>query len=321
MKPSQPNVTRSNLPWIVASAVVCLGVVLWTFWPTLEEAAWCWADKPEYSHGYLVPIFAVFLLWLRRGQLKPAALAPNRWGILLVLAGCVLHLAGTYFIREWVEAVALLPCLAGVCLALGGWAAWRWAWATVLFLFFMIPLPHNVSMALAQPLQSLATVGSCFTLQTLGLAAVPQGNVILLNDAKINIVEACSGLRMLVVFFALSTAVALVIRRPLGDRLLIVASAVPIALLVNLVRITATGVLYAFDCSELAHAFVHDLAGWLMMPLALALLWVELKILSSLVVDVVAAGPVRVGLAQGGSVPVRIRGNWKNKVRPGAGRA
>ena len=114
------------------------------------------------------------------------------------------------------------------------------------------------------------------------IAALAEGNVILLNDAEIGIVEACSGLRMLVVFFALATAVAMVARRPLLDRLLVLASAVPIALLANIARITATGILHEFADSATANAFFHDVAGWFMMPLALVLLGIELKVLAAL---------------------------------------
>jgi exosortase len=147
-------------------------------------------------------------------------------------------------------------------------------------------------------------------MQTLGMPAIAEGNVIQLNDAEIGIVEACSGLRMLMVFFALSTAVILVVRRPWWEKTAIMLSAVPIALFANLVRVTATGVLHEVASSEIANAFFHDAAGWMMMPLALALLWVELNVLSRLLIDTTPAGPVRLGLAGAAPQP-RPRGTWK----------
>src|SRR5262249_58253429 len=134
-------------------------------------------------------------------------------------------------------------------------------------------LPDRVNLALSASLQTVATEASTFVLQTIGLPAVSEGNVIRINDSLIGIVEACSGLRMLVVFFALSTGMALVVKAPLGDRLILVASSVPIALVVNVVRITITGALHETVNSRVADVFFHDVAGWLMMPLALALLW------------------------------------------------
>ena len=108
----------------------------------------------------------------------------------------------------------------------------------------MVPLPDVVSFAMSAPMQSFATTVSTFVLQVLGKPAVAEGNVIHLNDIPLGIVEACSGLRMLVVFFALSTAVAMIIRKPLWEKLFIAASAVPIALASNVLRITMTGLYY-----------------------------------------------------------------------------
>jgi exosortase/archaeosortase family protein len=115
-------------------------------------------------------------------------------------------------------------------------------------------------------------------LQTLGLPALAEGNTILLGDVRIGIVEACSGLSMLVVFIALATAAALLLRRPLWEKLLLVGSALPIALLANVARITVTALLHEMVGDEEADAFFHDWAGWFMMPLAVALILAELRL-------------------------------------------
>jgi exosortase len=265
--------------------------LIWVFWPTLIDLARTWNSNPQYSHGYLVPGFAVLLLWLRRGQLDRSAVGPSWWGIPVLALGIGLRLVGAYKYYLWLEAVSLLPCLVGLWLTIGGLAALRWAWPGLLFLAFMIPLPYSLGIALAAPLQRFATVTSTFLMQMLGLPALAEGNVIRLNDVEIGIVEACSGLRMLMVFFALSTGVAMIIRRPLVDKLLLVASAIPIALVTNILRVTATGILHEMVDSATANAFFHDFAGWLMMPLALGLVGIELKILSNLLVDVPPAAP------------------------------
>ena len=140
------------------------------------------------------------------------------------------------------------------------------------------------------PLQRISTLASAFALQTLGLPAVTQGNIILLSDVQgkpieLGVVDACSGLKMLIVFFCLTTAFAILVKRPLGERLLILLSTLPIAMICNITRITATGVLYATVGERLANLVFHDLAGWLMMPMALLLLWGELWLLSALFVD------------------------------------
>jgi exosortase len=278
---TESRAARLRTPALLA----VLGASLaWAYWPTLARMAHTWSTDPRYSHGYLVPLFAGFLLWLRRDRLATIPTRPSWWGLALVAAGGVLHFAGAYIYVDWLDAISLLPCLAGVCVLLAGWRCWRWAAPAVAFLAFMVPLPYRLEIALSLPLQRLATVVSTYALQTLGLPALAEGNVILLNDVEIGVVEACNGLGMLLIFFAIATGLTLVIQRPLLDRLLIVAGAVPVALVANVARITVTGVLHATVGSRLANLIFHDLAGWLMMPLALALLWGELWLLSHLLV-------------------------------------
>lgn len=262
-----------------------IGCLLWVYWPTILDLASLWNSNPQYSHGFLVPVFAAFLLWFRRDKADYSAMRPNLLGLVLVMFGLGLKLLGGYGHYVSLEPFSLLPCVAGLVLLLGGRAAWRWAWPSVLFLAFMMPLPYFVAVAMSGQLQWLATITSTFVMQMLGLPALSEGNVILLNDHEIGIVEACSGLRMLVVFFALSTAVVLVIQRHWIDRVIILLSAIPIAMISNILRIIATGIMYDAGYGEMASHFFHDVAGWLMMPLALGMLWVELGLLGALFVD------------------------------------
>ena len=259
-------------------------VLLWSYWPTLGEMVGRWIEDPRYSHGFLVPAFALFLLWYRREDAARLELGIHGWGAVLIAAGIVLQLAGAFIHLEWVEMASLLPTLAGLFVLLGGWPALKWSWPAIAFLFFMIPLPFAVENAVGQPLQRIATLSSTFALQTLGLSAIAEGNTIAMDHARVGVVEACNGLGMLFMFFAFSVAVALLIDRPLVDRLLIVAGAIPTALLANILRITITGLLHETVGSEAANMVYHDLAGWLMMPLALAFLWIEIVLLSHLFV-------------------------------------
>ena len=130
-------------------------------------------------------------------------------------------------------------------------------------------------------------------MQTLGQPAISEGNTILINDFQLGIVEACSGLRMLVTFFTFSTAVCLVAKRPFADKLVIMLSAVPIALATNVLRIVVTGFMYMTVSSETASAFFHDAAGWFMMPIALAFLGVELWLLRCLFIDATPRAALR----------------------------
>ena len=269
--------------WV--SAIGLTGLLIWACWPTLLDIAHGWATKPEYSHGYFVPLFSLFLLWHRRELLQGQPLEPTWWGLPLVLAGVGLHQAGARWYFDWFSAAAILPLFAGLFLTLGGWRAFRWSWPAVVFLIFMIPLPYRIEVALAYPLQNLATVASTYVLQTLGFAAVAEGNIIIMEEARIGVIEACNGLGMLVTFFAATTAVIMMIRRHWVEKVIIFLSTIPIALASNILRITATGIVADIWGSQVAEDIAHDWFGYLMMILALVLLALVLKIMSALVVE------------------------------------
>src|SRR5438309_6745258 len=213
----------------LAALLPPLACLLWAFWPSLVELAHAWEHNPQYSHGYLVPAFALVLLWLRRDRLRGAELRPSVWGVPVLAVGVALRLGSAFYHYLWLDSMSLLPCLLGVLLLVGGRAALRWAWPAVLFLAFMVPLPFRAASALSGPLQQLATVVSTFVMQTLGLPALSEGNKILIDEHEIGVVEACNGLNMLMVFFALATAVAVVAKRPWVDKAVILLSAAPIA--------------------------------------------------------------------------------------------
>jgi exosortase len=268
---------------LLVLVIYCFGNVFVALWSDH------WND-PQYSHGYLVPLLAAVLLWMRwdPSVLQPfqdVATSHRWWGLGLLMLGLSLRLVATHFGMEVPDMFALIPCLAGVLLLAGGWRLFVWAGPVVVFLVFMFPLPWRVARLLLNPLQKLATAGSTYLLQAAGYGALREGNVIHIAGVPMEVIDACSGLRMLTVFLALCGAVALIIERPLWERALVFFSAVPIALAVNIVRITATGMAhYHIGGPWIKHVF-HDQAGLFMMPVAIVLLFLEITLLNHLFVD------------------------------------
>jgi exosortase len=254
-------------------------VLVWVYWGTLVDLAGRWGSQAQYSHGYIVPFFSAYLLWSRWHIHNDRAPQPSWWGLPLLGVALCLRFAGTYIYFDWLMAASVLPCLGSVCLLVGGGRCLLAAWPALAFLLFMIPLPFSLEAALSHPLQRIGTLVSTSALQTLGFAAYAEGNVIVMGGLRIGVVEACSGLSMLMIFFALSTAITMLVRRPPFERLTIFLSAVPIALAANSIRIIATAVLHKTAGPQLADLVFHDLAGWLMMPLGLAMLWALLCLL------------------------------------------
>jgi exosortase/archaeosortase family protein len=133
-----------------------------------------------------------------------------------------------------------------------------------------------------------------------------------LNEARIGVVEACSGLSMLITFIGLSTATALVVKRPLLDKIVLIISSIPVALLANIARITVTGILHERVGGHVATSFYHDLAGWLMIPFALILYWLEIWLLSHLLIETKYQSP-RLLFDLGGSKPSVGEGATRTK--------
>jgi exosortase len=296
--PPRPSAEADRRALLTAAAVTIGSLtvaILWSYWPTLATMVDRWWSDPQYSHGFLVPVFAAVVLWSRRTLWDQAAWRPSWWGLPVLAAALTLRLIAARSDIDALDAISLLPALAGVVLLAGGTSLLRWSWPAIAFLGFMLPLPFTIEAALAQPLRRLATVVSTYALQTVGCPAFAEGNVIEIEDNRLGVAEACSGLGMLLTFFALSTAFALVVRRPLADRLVLIASAVPVAVAANVARITATGLAYYAwgQHSAAAHAILHDLAGWLMMPLALAMLWLEIRVMDRLLVAQTASQPLQ----------------------------
>jgi exosortase len=295
-------------PRLILLALVLL-VLGWSFRPNAGRMVNQWWWNQQYSHGYLVPFFSLALLWLRRNQLATVATwKPSNWGLAIIAASVLVRLTGTYLYLEWIEDFSFLICLAGFTVLLGGWPALRWAGPSVGFLFFMLPLPYRVDTAMAFELRTAATEASAYALQTFGFAALAHGTNIHLNDHQLQVAPACSGMGMLLVFFALSTAIALVIDRVWWEKVVILLLALPNAILANVARIVVTAMLFQLSDEGRAQAFFHDWAGLLvMMPTALLLLWLELTILKKLFLEVETSHRPSFEFARATTVRARAR--------------
>ena len=278
-------------PALVLFVAAIVGAAMWGWWPAIITMVRRWNSDPQYSHGFLVPVLAFAIVYVRWYERRSDDRRPSLKGLAFVTVGCILAAVGAMIYFDWLQMASLLLVLHGVILLIGGrWLA-RITWPGTAFLLFMIPMPYAVEVSLAQPLQSLAAEASTTCLQLLGYSALQRGNTIALREAVsgtealLGVEEACSGLRMLVVFFAIATSFALLLQRSWLHRWLIVLSAAPIALICNIIRITATGAVYQSVSPEFADQVFHDYAGWLMMPAAGLMMFCFLKWLDWVIDD------------------------------------
>ena len=274
---------HERVAWL--ALMVLTALLVYSYWPGLMNARSSW-DNPQYSHGWIVPLFTLGLLFWWRQPMPPEISVWERLaGLALLSASFALRLAVARYRIVTIDMYTFVPAVAGVFLMIGGWRTFRWAWAPIAFLIFMYPLPDEATRYLLGPMQTLATIVSTYALQTLGLDAYREGNQIIINDMHLGVVDACSGLRMLTIFVAISVALVMLGEREWWANLVIIGSAIPIALIVNSIRITVTGVLYQMASSEFAEMVFHDLAGWVMMPMALGMLFLLQQILANLFVS------------------------------------
>lgn len=284
---SAATTTSSDRSWIVPAlgAFGLVAVFLGAYAPNLVQLAGTWFTDPDYSHGILVLPMALVILWrLWPGPEAPRP-RPSPWGLvlltLILMVRAMLYQWGEY----WLETATIVPAAAALLLTGQGWPTLRRTWPAVAFLIFMLTIPGSYDDRLSLPLQSLAARASCVLLRLMGCWVINQGNLIILGSEQLEVARACSGLAMLVSLAATVSAASLLIPMERWKRLVLLASIAPIALLCNTIRIVGTAWAYQLFGNEAGRQFAHDLAGWLMMPLAMVLVGLELAWMSRLITE------------------------------------
>ncbi len=236
----------------------------------MEDA---WRHTPDYSHGYLVPFLVGLLCWHRRDTFPGIQLRADWTGVCLIALAIAMRVASRFIYADFLDAWSLLPLIAGVVWLFFGQRAMKWSLPAIGFLFFMIPMPFQAETLLSWNLQGIATQVSTSMLRILGQPAVYEGHVIWVNDEKILVEQACSGLRIFIGVAALAYFWAAMIKRSWVDRLLLLATIIPLAVLVNATRITSVALFYQIYNDERSRNTIHDLSGYVMIPVAFFLLW------------------------------------------------
>lgn len=275
---------KQALMWL--GAAILLLTVIWSYWrPTVADLWTIWLQSDEYSSGMLVPIIAAYIVWLRRKDIMACRIRPSIWGLFALVGAQALRFFGLFFMYASAERMSLVLTIAALVLLLFGWKLF-WKVSSVLaFLFLMLPLPNRVQMAVTLPLQDWATSSAVFCLEAIGYEVTRQGNIINLDGTMVAVVEACNGLRMITAFFVISGLVVLLVQRRWWEKLIILASAVPIGLICNTLRLAVTAMAFTKIDSQRWEVAFHDYGGLAMMPLALGIVVFELWLLSNLVVN------------------------------------
>lgn len=259
----------------------------WQFLPLAET----WVTDPNWSHGFLIPLFSLYLVYARREDLLSAPRRPSLWGLPVILAGVGLNVFGVYYGTWWFSQLSIPIVLFGVVLYVAGWAVIRIAWLPILYLMLAMPIPEMLYVQIALPLQNFAAAGATTFLHLCGVeisVTASRLDVTSLTgvENQLTVAEACSGIRSLIAYIALGVAWAYLEYRPIWQRVVLVASAVPVAILLNVARVAITCTMYVVDKPELGQDFMHEVTGMIMLAPALLLFWLLSWLLRSLVIEV-----------------------------------
>jgi exosortase len=243
--------------------VLILAVLLAAvYWKILHALAIQWWDDANYSHGFLVPLFSLYLVWQQRAALRTLPRAGSPTGILVVLAGIAALLIGDLGAENFLMRSSLIVIIAGLILFHLGSRVFRAVLFPLAFLFFMVPLPGVIFYAVTFPLQRLAAEQAAWTLDVLGIPVLLDGNIIHLAQLSLGVTEACSGIRSLISLFAGAAAWAYLLLPPGWAMVIFVAATVPITILANAARVVLTGLIGRQFGVEYASGFFHEFAGF-----------------------------------------------------------
>ena len=248
-----------------------------------------WLDDANWSHGFLIPLFSLYLLYARRAELLGARRRVSLWGLPIMILGILFTIAG-FFVTPYVSQLSMLIVVFGLVLYLAGGGVMRVAWVPIAYLVLAVPIPAMIYERIAVPLQGLAAKSSGLILRIFG--AEVQVTALNLRITSLSgevhpllVAEACSGVRSLMAFVALSVAIAYIEDRPLWQRIVLILAGIPIAVVCNIIRVTLTSTMYVVDKPEFGQDIMHKFMGMVLLIPALLLLLLLNKLLHSMYVE------------------------------------
>jgi exosortase D (VPLPA-CTERM-specific) len=253
------------------------------FRSSLDEMVTVWMYTPEYGHGFFIPVISAYLLWLRRGELKfVEQFRASLPGLIIVIIGLVLFVLGGLATLKTIEQYAFILTVTGIFAMAFGLRGLRIGAMPLLFLIFMVPFPPFILNNLSAKLQLISSWLGVEFIRACNIMVYLEGNVIDLGIYKLQVVDACSGLRYLFPLASLSYLCAYLFKGPFWQKILIFLSSAPLTIFMNSFRIGVIGILVDNWGTVMAEGFLHDFEGWVIFLLCMVLLFVEMWLLSRL---------------------------------------
>jgi exosortase D (VPLPA-CTERM-specific) len=265
---SKSDIVTRN--WYI-TAVIVLVCLVFSYWATIQKLVSQWLGSEDYSHGILIVPIAVYLIWERRRELRAADIGSDWRALPVLLLAIFVFIAGELGAELFTTRFSMLVFVAGLTWFLFGLRVLRILRFPLAFLFLMLPLPGFIYRNITFPLQLISSAGAVNFMQALGISAFREGNVIDLGYTRLQVVEACNGLRFILPLFTLGVLFAYFGLKAVWKRILLIAATIPIAIFANVFRIAATGFIGRYWGQKAAEGFFHSFSGWAVFMLSVGL--------------------------------------------------
>lgn len=252
-------------PWIVVVLLILvyLPAFLWMKYKFLEYDS-------NYSHGFLIPIISLFLIWKMKDELKQIPVTSYSKGLILFSSGLLIHVVSRCLMIDFLSAFSFIVVIFGLCLYLLGRSITQKIIFPISFLIFMIPLPDVLTLALTFHMKMFATYWATICANLIGLPAVMDGAMIYLPNDFLEIGEPCSGIRSLITLLALGALFAYILPISFSKKIILFFLTIPIALLSNITRIVfLTLITYIYGQKAALDEPSHTISGLLVFIVAL----------------------------------------------------
>jgi len=273
-------ISRSRLPALLWLIPVCLGALVWVFWAGLEEMVKIWFVREEYSHAVLIPPIALYLAWQKRSELADTDFHPSWSGVPIVILGVAVNVLGELATVFVLQQLGFLVALAGAIVALAGWPIMRVLRTPFVVLLFMVPLPNVLWINFSAQLQLISSHLGVLVIRLFGISVFVEGNVIDLGGYKLQVAEACDGLRYLFPLMTLGFLMSNFFKVAMWKRVVLFLSSIPITIFMNSFRIGTIGVMVEHWGPTMAEGFLHEFQGWVVFMAATALMLLEMMYLA-----------------------------------------
>jgi exosortase len=270
--------SRVGAVWAMAALLLLVYVPLY---PSLVET---WISDSNNSHGMLIPVVFLYLLWQMKDRLTLVAMErePAIFGLILLMGSLLCYYISYVADLAFFARLTMITTLGGVILFNYGWKLFRLVLAPMLFLFFMVPVPESFLDLIAFPLQLFVTDASAHLIDFYGIPVNMEGNRLFFPNYSFEVTEACSGIRSLVSFLAIGVLFAYLDETSVWKRLVLILSVVPLAIFINLVRVTGTGVLAHYFGPSIARGFLHDFSGFIVFAAGIVFMTGEMWVLNKM---------------------------------------